>query len=133
MGSRSKTVFFKLISFTEIVDGYDKQVNRRITAHINHFEIAWCTSRHDGDLPSGFHAEQDKEVVGPFQLYQIRVGPGNPPGYRAWVMFLDGSTDAYWVYAFKKGKGRQPEDMDRARVLAQRHWEKIRRGTNESR
>jgi hypothetical protein len=133
VGSRSKTVFFKLISFTEIVNGYDKQVNRRITAHINHFEIAWCNSRHDGDLPSGFHAEQDKEVVGPFQLYQIRVGPGNPPGYRAWVMFLDENTDAYWVYAFKKEKGRQPEDMDRARVLAQRHWEKIRRETNGSR
>jgi hypothetical protein len=132
VSSRSKTVFFKLISFTEIINGYAKQVNRRITAHINHFEIAWCDSRHDGDLPSGFHAEQDKEVVGPFQLYQIRVGPGNPPGYRAWVMFLDGSTDAYWVYAFKKGKGRQPEDMERARVLAQRHWEKIRRGTHGS-
>src|SRR5437763_1564477 len=93
-----------------------KHVNRTITPHINHFEIAWRDSRHDGDLPSGFHAEQDKEVVGPFQLYQIRVGPGNLPRYRAWVMFLDGSTDAYWVYAFKKGKGRQPEDMDRARV-----------------
>lgn len=130
MGVRSKTVFFRLMSFTKIVDGYDKHVNSRIIAHINHFEIAWCTSRHDGDLPSGFHAEQDKEVVGPFQLYQIRVGPGNPPGYRAWVMFLDESTDAYWVYAFKKGKGRQPKDMDRARVLAQRHWEKIRRGSN---
>jgi hypothetical protein len=43
-------------------------------------------------------------------------------------MFLNGRPDAYWVYAFKKGKGRQPEDMDRARVLAQRYWEKIRRG-----
>ena len=126
MSSRSETVFFKLISFTEIVDGFDKHVNSRIIAHINRFEIAWCASRHDGDLPSGFHVEQDKEVVGPFQLYQIRVGPGNPPGYRAWVMFLKESTDAYWVYAFKKGKDRQPEDMNRARVLAQRFWEKIK-------
>jgi hypothetical protein len=133
VSSRSKTVFFKLICFKDVVDGYNKDVNSRITAHINHFEIAWCDSRHDGDLPSGFHAEQDKEDVGPFQLYQIRVGPGNPPGYRAWIMFLDKSTDAYWVYAFKKGKGRQPEDMNRARVLAQRHWEQIRRGINESR
>ena len=126
MGSRSKTVFFKLKSFIEIVDRYDKHVNRRIIAHINHFEIAWCASRHDGDLPSGFHAEQDKEVVGPFQLYQIRVGSGNPRGYRAWVMFLDASTDAYWVYVFKKGKDRQPENMNRARVIAQRYWEKIK-------
>jgi hypothetical protein len=41
-------------------------------------------------------------------------------------MFLDEGTDAYWVYAFKKGKDRQPEDMNRARVLAQRYWEKIK-------
>lgn len=125
MGSRSETVFFKLNSFTEIVDGYDKHVNRRITAHIIHFEIAWCASRHDGDLPSGYCTEQDKEVDGPYQLYQIRVGPGH--SYRAWVMFLDRRSDAYWVYAFKKVKDRQPEDMNRARVLAQRHWEKTRR------
>src|SRR2546428_9345359 len=98
VSSRSETVFFKLVGFIEIVDGYDKHVSRRITAHINHFEIAWCASRHDGDLPSGFHAEQDKEMIGPFQLYQIRVGPGNPPSYRAWVMFLNEGTDAYWVY-----------------------------------
>jgi len=133
MGTRSETIFSKLSIFIEIVDGYDKPVNRRITAHINRFEIAWCASRHDGNLPSGFCAEQDKEVVGPFQLYQIRVGPGNPPGYRAWVMFLDEGTDAYWIYAFKKSKGRQPEDMERARVLALRHWEKIRGGTDASR
>jgi len=48
-------------------------------------------------------------------------------------MVLEENTDAYWVYAFKKGKSRQPEDMNRARVLAQRHWEKIRRGTDASR
>jgi|SRR5712692_7908021 len=128
MSSRSGTVFYKLTSFIEIVEGFDKRVIKVITAHIIHFEIAWCASKHDGELPSGYHTEQDKEVVGPYQLYQIRVGPGNPRGYRAWVMFLNGSPDAYWVYTFKKGKGRQPEDMDRARVLAQRHWEKIRRG-----
>jgi hypothetical protein len=133
MGARSETVFSRLSSFTEVVDGFDKSVKNAITAHIIHFEIAWCASKHDGELPSGYHAEQDKEVVGPYQLYQIRVGPGRTRGYRAWVMFLDGSPDAYWVYAFKKGKGRQPEDMERARVLAQRHWEKIRRRSNASR
>ena len=52
------------------------------------------------------------------------MGPGTPPGYRAWVMFLEESTNAYWVYAFKKVRDRQPEDMNRARMLAQRYWEK---------
>jgi len=34
VSSRSKTVFFKLISFTEIVDGYDKQVNSMNRARV---------------------------------------------------------------------------------------------------
>jgi hypothetical protein len=128
VGWRSETIFYKLTSFTEGLDGFDKRVSTAITAHIIRFEIALCASGHDGELPSGYHTEQDKEVYGPYQLYQIRVGPGNPRGYRASAMFLDESPEAYWVYTFKKGKGRQPEDMNRARVLARRHWEKIRRG-----
>jgi hypothetical protein len=76
----------------------------------------------------GYCVEQDKKVGGPYQLYQIRVGPGR--GYRVWVMFLDNSPDAYWIYAFKKEKDRQPEDMERARVLAQKYWEQIRRGSD---
>lgn len=134
MGWRSETVFEQLTNFVEVVEGFDKRNTKIIVAHIIHFEMAWCNSKHDGELPSGFHAEQDKEEAGgPYQLYQIRVGPGNPRGYRAWSMFLDGSSNAYWVHAFKKGKGRQPEDMERARVLARRHWEKIKRGSNASR
>lgn len=125
MGSRSLIVSFRADSFTEIVERFDKRVNQAINAHAAHFEKAWRASRHDGELPDGFEMEQDTEIVGPFQLYQIRVGPGR--GYRADVMFLHESPEAYWVYAFKKGKRRQPEDMERARVLAQRQWEKIKR------
>ena len=131
VSSRSETVFFKLLSYNEAVDGFDGRVIKAITAHIVHFEIAWCASRHDGDLPSGYCTEQDKDVDGPYQLYQIRVGPKR--GYRAWVMFLDGCSDAYWVYAFKKGKDRQPEDMKHAREITRRHWEKIRRERHASR
>ncbi len=128
MGARSETVFYQLRSFIKVVDGFDKSVNKMITAHIIHFQVAWKASRHDGELPSSCCVEQNKKVDGPYQLYQIRVGPGR--GYRAWVMFLDNSPDAYWIYVFKKTKDRQPEDMERARVLAQRYWEQIRRGSN---
>jgi len=129
VGSRSKTVFFQLANFEEKLNGFSGHIPKSIMAHIMRFQIAWCASRHDGDLPSGYCAEQDKEEVdGPYQLYQIRVGPNH--GYRAWIMFLDESSEAYWVHIFKKVKDRQPEDMDRARVLARRHWNKIRRGRN---
>jgi len=132
VGSRNKTVFSKIASFTEDLNGFDQHVSARISAHINHFEIAWRGSRHDGELPSGYHTEQDKEVVGPFLLYQIRVGPGKTPGYRAWVMFLDKSVNACWVYVFKKGKGRQPEDMRHARERALRHWEMVQKDKEKS-
>jgi hypothetical protein len=128
MGVRSETVFYQLRSFIKAVGGFDKSVIRMINDHTDKFEIAWCASRHDGELPSGYCVEQDKKVGGPYKLYQIRVGPRC--GYRAWVMFLDNSPDAYWIYAFKKEKDRQPEDMERARVFAQRYWEQIRRGSN---
>jgi hypothetical protein len=126
MGTRSKTAFYPLKSFTEVIDRFDTRVGKAITDHINYFQSAWKASRHDGELPSGYCVEQDKEVDGPYRLYQIRVGPGR--GYRAWIMFLNNSPDAYWIYAFKKTKDKQPEDMERARVLAQRYW--IRRGSN---
>ena len=129
MVARSETVFFRLRSFIKAIDRFDKHVSGSITAHIIHFEMAWCASRHDGELPSGYCVEQDKKGDGPYQLYQIRVGPGR--GYRTWVMFLDDNSDAYWIYAFKKEKDRQPEDMERARVLAQNYWEQIRRERNE--
>jgi hypothetical protein len=128
MGARSETVFYQLRSFIKVVDGFDKSVSKTITDHIIHFQVAWKASRHDGEIPSSCSVEQDKKVNGPYQLYQIRVGPGC--GYRAWVMFLSNSPDAYWIYVFKKTKDRQPEDMERARVVAQKYWEQIRRGNN---
>jgi hypothetical protein len=132
VNSRNITVFFNLSIFNETVDGLGKSVSIPLTAHIHRFEMAWRNSRHDGDIPSGYHTEQDKEEVsGSYHLYQIRVGPKH--GYRAWVMILDSRPEAYWVHAYKKGKDRQPEDMERARILAQRHWEKIRRGNNAAR
>jgi hypothetical protein len=42
-------------------------------------------------------------------------------------MFLDSSSDAYWIDIFKKVKDRQPEDMKRARLLAQRLWDELKR------
>lgn len=132
MNSRNATVFFNLSIFNKVVNGFGTSISSIILAHIQRFEIAWRASKHDGDLPAGFRTEQDKEkVYGLYQLYQIRVGPGH--GYRAWVMFLENEPKAYWVYAFKKGKDRQPDDMERARTFARRYWEQSSGGNNASR
>ena len=132
MSSRSETVFRRLASFTKNLDEFDSNVATPIAAHIIQFENAWKVSKHDGEIPSGFHFEAYLKVDEPYRLCQIRVGPKH--GYRALVVFLDRSSDAYWIYVFKKVKDRQPEDMNRARVLAQKLWNELkRRDSNESR
>jgi hypothetical protein len=124
VGTRSNTVFRKLFGFTTAVDMFDMSVVAAINAHILQFERAWKASRHDGELPTGFRFEAYLKVDEPYRLCQIRVGPKH--GYRALVMFLDRSSDAYWIYVFKKVKDRQPEDMNRARLLAQRFWHQLK-------
>ena len=129
MGSRRETVFRRLASFTKSLDEFDTRVTAAITAHIIQFENAWKASRHDGEIPSGFCFEPYLKIDAPYRLCQIRVGPKR--GYRALVMFLDRSSEAYWIYACKKVKDRQPDDMNRARILAERLWDELkRRGTN---
>lgn len=131
MGSRSVTVFRRLASFTTILDKLDSSASAPIVAHIIQFERAWKASRHDGEIPSGFYFEAYLKVDDPYRLCQVRVGPKH--GYRALVVFLDRSSDAYWIYIFKKVRDRQPEDMNRARVLAQRLWDELQRRNDDER
>lgn len=128
MNVRSETVFYRTIGFTDALSEFDSPVVAAVNAHIQHFERAWKASKHDGDIPKGFDLEFDKEAKGPYRLYQVRVGPKH--GYRADVVFLDNGSDAYWVYTFKKVRDRQPEDMKRARIQAQRLWEELQGGNH---
>lgn len=123
MSLRDETRFYATVAFLEILDTYDVYVKATIAAHLKHFEQAWCNSNHDGDLPSSNQFEAYTDVRGPYRLGQIRLGPGH--GYRALVMLLNGRAEAYWVYLFKKGKRRQPEDMQRGRIKAQQLWIEI--------
>ncbi len=125
MGSRSETVFRRLVNFSTALDELDTSVAASIIAHIIQFEKAWKVSKHDGEIPSGFHFEPYLRVDDPYRLCQIRVGPKH--GYRALAMFLNRSSDAYWIHLFKKVKNRQPEDMQRARILAQQLWNELKR------
>jgi hypothetical protein len=120
---RSATAFRSVASFTLALNELDVPVVAAINAHILHFERAWKASRHDGEIPTGFVFEAYTDGDGPYRLCQIRVGPGH--GFRAIVMFLDNSPDAYWLYIYKKARNRQPEDMKRARTLAQRLWDEL--------
>jgi hypothetical protein len=125
VGSRSATVFRRLASFTELLDSFDSVVVASIVAHMLQFERAWRASRHDGEIPSGFHFEAYLKVSEPYRLCQIRVGPKH--GYRALVMLLDRTSDACWIYIFKKVKDRQPADMNHARLLAETHWNEAKK------
>lgn len=125
MSSRRNTKFEQTKSFKKLLYEYDALIKKRITAHIIQFEIAWCDSKDDGELPSGYYFESYTDVDGPYRLGQIRLGPNH--GYRALAMFLDRSSNAYWVYLYKKVRDRQPEDMERGRRVAQRLWNEIER------
>lgn len=128
MSIRNGTVFRTVKSFTNALNKFDGPVAATISAHISNFERAWKASKHDGEIPSGFCLEFDKDAKGPYRLYQVRVGPKH--GYRADVVFLDSGSNAYWVYTFKKVRNRQPEDMQRARFYAQQLWEELQGGNN---
>lgn len=132
MSLRSATVFSTIESFTLALNEFDVSVVASINAHIVLFEKAWKGSKHDGEILSGFEFEAYTGVSGPYRLCQIRVGPGR--GFRALVMFPNDSSEAYWIYIYKKVRNRQPDDMDRARTLAQRLWDKLqKRGTHGTR
>lgn len=131
VNSRNSTKFSKTPTFIEIIDEYDNRVNATIVAHIMRFEVAWRNSKPDGDLPSGYCFElYSSEVDDQYRLGQIRLGPNH--GYRAVAMFLNGYPEAYWEYAYKKVRDRQPQDMNRARDLARAHWDTMKRGNDES-
>lgn len=41
-------------------------------------------------------------------------------------MFLDGRSDAYWIYAYKKEGNREPQEMELARKRAKQFWETVK-------
>ena len=123
MGPRNTAVFYRIASFDNGLNTFDTRVVATIEAHIVHFERAWKASGHDGEIPSSFFFEAYLHVDEPYRLCQIRVGPKR--GYRALIMFLNRSPNAFWIYVFKKVKNRQPEDMERARIIAQKLWNQL--------
>lgn len=129
MNVRSATVFRSVASFITALEGFDNSAVAAINAHLMHFERTWKASRHDGEIPTGFVFEAYTDIDGPYRLCQIRVGPNR--GFRALVMFLNNSPEAYWIYVFKKVKNRQPEDIKRARELAQRLWDERKEKKND--
>ena len=129
MHMREDIIFRRLFSFTAELNTFDASVIVVIDNHILQFQRSWKASRHDGELSASFHFEAYVKIDGPYRLCQIRVGPKH--GYRALVVFLNGSSGAYWIYIFKKVKDKQPEDMKRARHLAQRFWNDLERKNDD--
>ncbi len=124
MGSRSQTKFDRTFIFDEALGAFSKFNAQIILDHIERFQRAWCASNVDGDLNHRFRFEHYKEVRDPYRLCQIRIGPNN--NYRAVVMFPDGCFDAHWIYVFKKEGQREPQEMKKAKSIAQEFWKTIK-------
>jgi hypothetical protein len=117
---RSRATFSWFQTFKDAISSFNTTVTAEIVDDVNRFEVAWCNSRHDGDLPAGFHFEHYKDVDGPYRLCHIRAGPRR--GYRAVVLFPNGEFRAWWVYAYKKEGMREQKEMVKAYNYARLYW-----------
>lgn len=124
MSSRGETKFFNHERFNKALEEIGRPANVRIAEHILRFQRAWVQSNTDSDLNASFKFKQYDDVDGPYRLCQIYVGPNSD--YRAVVMFPQGRLAAYWVYAFKKQRGNDRQQVSRAKLAAVACWNTIK-------
>ena len=81
MEFRSRAVFSWFRSFEDAIKSFNAIVTAEIVDDVRRFEVAWRNSRHDGELPSGFHFEHHRTIEfvvipapGAFVLAGIGVG-----------------------------------------------------------
>jgi hypothetical protein len=126
VGSRSETTFSWEPGFVEIYKSLeDKVIRAQIQGSANRFEQAWRNSRADQDIPTSFDFTP-YEVDDPWRFIELHLGHK----YRAFVMFPNGRTDAYWVHLFKKpGQKVPPREIRRAKSHAVDCWNRITRSS----
>jgi hypothetical protein len=117
---RSRAVFSWFQTFEDVINSFNAIITAEIVDDVSRFEVAWRNSRHDGELPSGFHFEHYKDVDGPYRLCHIRAGPKR--GYRSVVLFPNGELNAWWIYFYKKEAMKERKEMEKAYSCARLYW-----------
>ncbi len=126
MGSRSQTTFSWEPGFKEAYSSLDNVVRARIARSSKRFEQAWQNSNADNDIPGGFDFTP-YPVDKPWRFIEVHLGYD----YRAFVMFPNGRSDAYWIHLFKKpGQKVPPKEIRLAESRAIDCWNTIK-GAND--
>jgi hypothetical protein len=100
-----------------------------IMEDIKGFQNAWRDGVSEGQLYIDFSFKPFKSVHKPYKLYEIYAGPNRKNlGYRVVIMFYDNRTRACWIYAFKKQKQNDPDEVNLAIRRADEYWDGIKGG-----
>lgn len=129
MGWRSETEFATYWRFERAIDELINS-SLQITADIVRFQGAYKQSNVNSELPKGFDFKELEKVAGLYNVCEIYVGPNN--NFRAILMLphsrIQGRLLAYWVFLFKKQRGRDHQMVERAKAIARECWNSIERG-----
>ena len=129
MGLRNETKFITYKRFDKAVDKIPYPNAMIIIADIMSFQRAYQQSDTGGELPKRFHFTPLENVAGRYSLYEIYVGSND--NHRAVVMFphsrICGQSLAFWVYTFKKQRGIDHPQVERAKAVAHECWDSLER------
>ncbi len=131
MQSRSETQFSFEPRFKKVVTNFGPSDAAKIMVDINNFQLEWKAGTTDDDLFSMYKFKPYKRVHRPYKLYQIYVGPSRKNlSYRAAIMFYEELTKACWIYAFKKEKNNEIQEVELAIKRADNYWNTIERNNH---
>lgn len=124
MQNRSKTTFFVERRFKRIILDFGPDDAAKIMTDSLLFEGFWHKSIVDDDIPPRYKLKVYKSRAHlPYKLYQIYVGPNRKNlGYRVAVTFYNEALNACWIYAFKKEKQNESEEVKKAIKRAESYW-----------
>ncbi len=127
VGSRSETIFLVESRFQKEIRGFGPDAAAKIMNDIRDFQNAWYRGVTDDELYTLYNFKPYKGVHRPYRLYQIYVGPNRRNlSYRAVVMFYYDGQRACWIYAFKKQRQSEPDEVNLAIARADVYWESIK-------
>ena len=128
MSSERNTEFFFEPKFEKAVENFGPSSAARVLSNIQDFELDWQNGMEYDQLFARYNFKPYKGLHRPYRLFQIRVGPNRKHlSYRAVVMFYDGQSYAHWIYAFKKERMSELQEVKLALARADECWIAIRR------
>jgi hypothetical protein len=127
VSSKRDTEFFVEPKFEKAVRDFGPSSAAEVLSNIQDFEFDWRNRMEYDQLFARYNFKPYRGLHRPYGLFQIRVGPNRKHlSYRAVVMFYDGQSKARWIYAFKKERMSEPQEVKLAVARADECWNAIK-------